>query len=119
MNRTDNITCRAVILGILSVPLNIYLVVQTETVWTTQYPTTMTIIFNAVATLFVTDFKMPYDGIVKSAKFCTTSFDGRPMGDDSNAFQLLVLEEQNVEAVNSEQPNDTDDTPEFQNPSNT
>ncbi|MEE3193805.1 MAG: DUF6785 family protein, partial [Candidatus Poribacteria bacterium] len=53
MNRTDNITCRAVILGILSVPLNIYLVVQTETVWTTQYPTTMTIIFNAVATLFV------------------------------------------------------------------
>ena len=53
MNRADNITCRAVILGVLSVPLNVYLVVQTETVWTTQYPTTMTIIFNAVATLFV------------------------------------------------------------------
>ena len=46
-----SLTLRAVLLGVLAVPMNVYLVIQTETVWTTQYPTTMTIIFNAVATL--------------------------------------------------------------------
>ena len=50
---TESITWRAILLGLLSLPLNIYLVVQTETVWTTQYPTTMAIIFNAVFTLFL------------------------------------------------------------------
>ena len=49
----ENITWRAILIGLLSLPLNIYLVVQTETVWTTQYPTTMAIIFNAVFTLFL------------------------------------------------------------------
>ena len=46
-----SLTLRAVLLGVLAVPMNVYLAIQTETVWTTQYPTTMTIIFNAVATL--------------------------------------------------------------------
>ena len=50
---TENVTWRAILIGLLSLPLNIYLVVQTETVWTTQYPTTMAIIFNAVFTLFL------------------------------------------------------------------
>ncbi len=50
---TENITWRAIVLGLLSLPLNIYLVVQTETVWTTRYPTTMAILFNAVFTLFL------------------------------------------------------------------
>ena len=51
--KNENITWRAILLGVLSLPLNIYLVVQTETVWTTQYPTTMAIFFNAVFTLFL------------------------------------------------------------------
>ncbi len=56
----ESITWRAILLGLLSLPLNIYLVVQTETVWTTQYPTTMAIIFNAVFTLFlVTVINLP------------------------------------------------------------
>ncbi len=50
---TENITLRSILIGLLSLPLNIYLVVQTETVWTTQYPTTMAIFFNAVFTLFI------------------------------------------------------------------
>ncbi|MAF13202.1 hypothetical protein CMK11_22335, partial [Candidatus Poribacteria bacterium] len=33
--------------------MNIYLVVQWETVWGTQYPTTMSIFFNAIFCLFV------------------------------------------------------------------
>ena len=49
----ERITWRAILIGLLSLPLNIYLVVQTETVWTTQYPTTMAIFFNAVFTLFL------------------------------------------------------------------
>ena len=49
----ENVTWRAILLGLLTLPLNIYLVVQTETVWTTQYPTTMAIFFNAVFTLFL------------------------------------------------------------------
>ncbi len=51
--QTENITWRGIILGLLSIPVNVYLVVQTETVWTTQYPTTMSIFFNAVFTLFL------------------------------------------------------------------
>ena len=50
---TENITWRSILIGLLTFPLNIYLVVQTETVWTTQYPTTMAIFFNAVFTLFL------------------------------------------------------------------
>ena len=53
IKKNENITWRAILLGVLSLPLNIYLVVQTETVWTTQYPTTMAIFFNAVFTLFL------------------------------------------------------------------
>lgn len=49
----ERITWRAILIGLLSLPLNVYLVVQTETVWTTQYPTTMAIFFNAVFTLFL------------------------------------------------------------------
>ncbi len=50
---SEKITWRAILIGLLSLPLNVYLVVQTETVWTTQYPTTMAIFFNAVFTLFL------------------------------------------------------------------
>ncbi|MCG9128614.1 hypothetical protein JT359_13530 [Candidatus Poribacteria bacterium] len=53
VQRKENITLRSILIGLLSLPLNIYLVVQTETVWTTQYPTTMAIFFNAVFTLFI------------------------------------------------------------------
>ncbi|MBT3269495.1 hypothetical protein HN371_20290 [Candidatus Poribacteria bacterium] len=47
------VTLRAVLIGVLLLPMNIYLVVQWETVWGTQYPTTMSIFFNAVFCLFV------------------------------------------------------------------
>ncbi|GIX07191.1 MAG: hypothetical protein KatS3mg115_1594 [Candidatus Poribacteria bacterium] len=49
----DGVTLRAVLLGILFIPANVYLVVQWETVWGTQYPTTMSIFFNAVFSLFL------------------------------------------------------------------
>ncbi|MEO2002958.1 MAG: DUF6785 family protein, partial [Candidatus Poribacteria bacterium] len=47
------VTFRAVLIGLLFLPMNIYLVVQWETVWGTQYPTTMSIFFNAIFCLFV------------------------------------------------------------------
>jgi hypothetical protein len=47
------VTLRAVLLGLLLLPMNVYLVVQWETVWGTQYPTTMSIFFNAIFCLFV------------------------------------------------------------------
>ena len=53
ISHPENITWRALVLGLLPIPLNVYLVVQTETVWTTQYPTTMSIFFNTVFTLFL------------------------------------------------------------------
>jgi hypothetical protein len=47
------VTPRAVLVGLLFVPVNVYLVVQWETVWGTQYPTTMSIFFNAVFCLLL------------------------------------------------------------------
>ena len=44
------VTLRAVLVGLALVPINVYIVVQWETVWNTQYPTTMTIFYNAVFT---------------------------------------------------------------------
>ena len=44
----DGVTVRAVLIGFAMIPVNVYLVVQWETVWGTQYPTTMAIFFNAV-----------------------------------------------------------------------
>ena len=51
----------------------------------------------AVATVFVTDFKVPFDSTVESVKVCMTNFARRPLDDDVNDFFLLVLEEQDLE----------------------
>ncbi|MBD3184903.1 hypothetical protein GF312_21650 [Candidatus Poribacteria bacterium] len=51
--RLGGVTIRAVLIGLLFVPINVYLVVQWETVWGTQYPTTMSIFFNAIFCLFL------------------------------------------------------------------
>lgn len=53
ITRRDGVTARAVLIGLLFVPVNVYLVVQWETVWGTQYPTTMGIFFNAIFCLFL------------------------------------------------------------------
>ncbi|MDA1192622.1 MAG: hypothetical protein O3A46_13195, partial [Candidatus Poribacteria bacterium] len=47
------VTLRAALIGTLFIPMNVYLVVQWETVWGTQYPTTMSIFFNAIFSLFI------------------------------------------------------------------
>ena len=47
------VTLRAVLIGLAFVPINVYLVVQWETVWDIQDPTTLTIAFNAVFCLFL------------------------------------------------------------------
>lgn len=51
--RASCVTLRAVVIGLALIPINIYLVVQLESVWTMQYPTTMSIFFNAVFCLFL------------------------------------------------------------------
>ena len=47
------VTLRAVLIGLAFIPINVYLVVQWETVWDIQDPTTLTIAFNAVFCLFL------------------------------------------------------------------
>jgi len=47
------VTPRSVLFGLAFVPVSVYLVVQWETVWTTQYPTSMGIFFNAIFCLFL------------------------------------------------------------------
>ena len=47
------VTFRSVFIGLAFVPINIYLVVQWETVWRTQYPTTMGIFFSAIFCLLI------------------------------------------------------------------
>ena len=47
------VTPRSVLIGLAFVPVSVYLVVQWETVWTTQYPTSMGIFFNAIFCLFL------------------------------------------------------------------
>ena len=47
------VTLRAVLIGIAFIPVNVYLVVQVETVWDIQDPTTLTIAFNAIFCLFL------------------------------------------------------------------
>jgi len=51
--KVGGVTLRAVLIGFLFVPVNVYLVVQWESVWGTQYPTTMGIFFNAIFCLLV------------------------------------------------------------------
>jgi len=51
--KSGGVTVRAVLIGLAFVPVNVYLVVQWETVWGTQYPTTMGIFFNAIFCLFL------------------------------------------------------------------
>lgn len=52
-SKKGGVTLRAVLIGFAFVPINVYLVVQWETVWGTQYPTTMGIFFNAIFCLFL------------------------------------------------------------------
>ena len=54
---------------------------------------------HAAASVFVTDFKIPYDGTISSARICA-SCNERPMNETANDFNLLVLEEQNLEDEN-------------------
>lgn len=44
---------RSILAGFAMIPMNVYLVVQWETVWGAQYPTTMSIFFNAVFCLLI------------------------------------------------------------------
>ena len=53
MTPKRGVTLRAVLIGLMFIPLNAYLVVQLETVWGVGDPTTMTIFFNAVFCLFL------------------------------------------------------------------
>ena len=53
MTPKRGVTLRAVLIGLVFIPLNAYLVVQLETVWGIGDPTTMTIFFNAVFCLFL------------------------------------------------------------------
>ena len=49
----SGVTFRAVLIGLAFIPVNVYLVVQLETVWGIGDPTTMTIFFNAIFCLFL------------------------------------------------------------------
>ena len=51
--KSNGVTLRAVLIALALVPVNVYLVVQWETVWGTQYPTTMGIFFNAIFSLLL------------------------------------------------------------------
>ena len=53
MTPKRGVTLRAVLIGMAFIPLNVYLVVQLETVWNLGDPTTMTIFFNAIFCLFL------------------------------------------------------------------
>ena len=46
--RQDGVTLRAVLIALALIPINVYIVVQWETVWNTQYPTTMAIFYNGI-----------------------------------------------------------------------
>ncbi len=46
------VTLRAVLIGLALIPINAYLVVQWETIWNVQDPTTITIFFNVIFCLF-------------------------------------------------------------------
>lgn len=54
--KQKGVTFRSVIIGFGLIPINVYLVVQWETVWGTQYPTTMAIFFNAIFCLLILTF---------------------------------------------------------------
>ncbi|HGE69993.1 TPA: hypothetical protein ENX78_04100, partial [Candidatus Poribacteria bacterium] len=58
-SKTNGVSLRAILIAYAMIPINVYLVVQWETVWGTQYPTTMAIFFNAVfCVLIVTLFNL-------------------------------------------------------------
>jgi hypothetical protein len=64
------VTLRAVLIGLAFMPINVYLVVQWETVWGTQYPTTMGIFFNAIFCLFlVTVLNLPIKKFFPNSAF--------------------------------------------------
>ena len=68
LKRREGVTLRAVLIGFALIPINVYLVVQWETVWGTQYPTTMGIFFNAIFSLFlVTILNLPLKRLLPSA----------------------------------------------------
>ncbi|MFC1713535.1 DUF6785 family protein [Candidatus Poribacteria bacterium] len=51
-----SITFRACLIGFSLVPINVYLVVQMESVWGMQYPTTMALLFNVIFCLLILIF---------------------------------------------------------------
>ncbi len=53
ISKSDGVSLRAILIAFAMIPINVYLVVQWETVWGTQYPTTMAIFFNAVFCVFL------------------------------------------------------------------
>jgi len=46
--REGSVTLRAVLIALALIPINVYIVVQWETVWNTQYLTTMAIFYNTI-----------------------------------------------------------------------
>jgi len=70
VGKKGGVTLRAVLIGLAFMPVNVYLVVQWETVWGTQYPTTMGIFFNAIFCLFlVTVLNLPIKKFLPNSTF--------------------------------------------------
>lgn len=53
---SSTVTLRACLIGFALIPINVYLVVQMESVWGIQYPTTMTLLFNVIFCLLLLIF---------------------------------------------------------------
>lgn len=51
--KADGVTLRAVLLGFALIPLNVYYIVQWETVWVAQFPTTLNIFYTAIFCLLL------------------------------------------------------------------
>ena len=50
--RRPGIPFRAVLIGLLLIPVNAYVIIKTEVVWASVHSTVLSLFFNAVATLF-------------------------------------------------------------------
>ncbi len=53
MKNTSEVTLRAVVLGLVLIPINCYWIMYTEMVWWAQFPTTMSLFFNVIFCLAI------------------------------------------------------------------
>ncbi|MBM3214098.1 hypothetical protein FJZ36_04205 [Candidatus Poribacteria bacterium] len=53
VRRTSGVTARSFVLGIVLIPVNVYWIIYAEMVWWGLFPTTMSLFFNVVFTLFI------------------------------------------------------------------